>query len=386
MMLRKSFLLLILLVYLLPGRAGCQVRSYQTTVSMRVPVMPVMVTVGGRPTVYYELHLTNFAKDTIEINSLAILNAANLSVISKLNDVGLRKHFMSIGKPANVSTSLLPPGASGVIFLEVSLPDNAAPISLDHQLKLNILKNSNKTAVVITGAVTKVKNKPPVILGPPLAAGPWAAVYDPLWATGHRRVFYTVDGTARLPGRFAIDFIKLDDAGKMAAGDEDVISNWHGYAADVLAVHDGIIASIRNDAKESPTLSGHPQVSAENATGNYISLKIGEHQYVFYEHLKPGSIKVKPGQKVTKGQIIASLGFTGQSTGPHLHLHVADKGSPLGAEGIPFEFEHYRLLGGYTDFSNFGKIRWIPVEKRKANDIRKERPTSNSVIEFIPLK
>lgn len=118
-MLRKSFLLLILLVYLLPGRAGCQVRSYQTTVSMRVPVMPVMVTVGGRPTVYYELHLTNFAKDTIEINSLAILNAANLSVISKLNDVDLRKHFMSIGKPANVSTSLLPPGHQALFFLKL---------------------------------------------------------------------------------------------------------------------------------------------------------------------------------------------------------------------------------------------------------------------------
>jgi murein DD-endopeptidase len=385
-MLKKSFPLLILLVYLLPGRAGCQVRSYQTTVNMQVAFAPAMVTIGGRLSVYYELHLTNFAKDTIEINSLAILNAANSSVISKLDDVGLRKHFMGIGKPANAGASFLPPGASGVIFLEVSLPDNTEPISLTHQLMLNILKNSNKTAVVITGAVTKVKNKPPVILGSPLAAGPWAAVYDPLWATGHRRVFYTVDGTARLPGRFAIDFIRIDSVGKVAEGDENVTRNWHGYAADVLAVHDGIIASVRNDSKESPTLSGHPPVLAENATGNYISLKIGEKQYVFYEHLKPGSIKVKPGQKVTKGRVIASLGFTGQSTGPHLHLHVADKDSPLGAEGIPFEFEHYRLLGDYTDFNNFGKTPWMPAKKRKANDIRNERPASNSVIEFIPLK
>lgn len=345
-----------------------------------------MVTIGGRPSVYYELHLTNFAKDTVELSSIAVLNAADSSTISKWEDVGLRKHFMSIGKPANINASLLPPGTSGMIFIEISLPGNVVPKSFTHQLKLNTLKNSQKTMVLITGALTDVKNKTPLILGPPLGAGAWAAVYDPLWVTGHRRVFYTVDGTARLPGRFAIDLIKLDSAGKVAAGDENIIRNWHGYAANVLAVHDGIIASVRNDAKESPTLSGYTPVSAENATGNYISLKVGEQQYVFYEHLKPGSIRVKPGQKVTKGQVIASLGFTGQSTGPHLHLHVADKNSPLGAEGIPFAFEHYRFLGDYTDFSNFGKMPWIPAEKRAADDIRNERPASNSVIEFIPVK
>ena len=207
-------------------------------------------------------------------------------------------------------------------------------------------------------------------------------MYNPLWATGHRRVFYTVDGTARLPGRFAIDFIKLDSAGKLAADDENVIRNWHGYAADVLAVNDGIVASVRNDAAESPTLSAYVPASPENATGNYISLKTGDKQYVFYEHLKPGSIRVKPGQKVTKGQVIASLGFTGQTTGPHLHLHVADRDSPLGAEGLPFEFEQYRLLGGYIDFDNFGKTLWIPAEKQNTNNIQPDRPAPNSVIEF----
>ena len=381
-MFRKYLFPIILPVCLLPFWSAAQVRSYQTTINIRVPVAPVVVNIGGKRSVYYELHLTNFAKDTLEIGRLTVLNAVDSSVVSKWDEPGLQQHFAIVGAPSKGGASLLPPGVSGVIYLDFELPGNSKARILTHRLKLNSLKNNQKTAVVVTGAATDVIDKPVAVLGPPLAAGPWAAVYNPLWATGHRRVFYTVDGTARLPGRFAIDFIKLDSAGKLAAGDENVIANWHGYAADVLAVNDGVVASVRNDAAESPTLSAYVPASPENATGNYISLKIADKQYVFYEHLKPGSIRVKPGQKVTKGQVIASLGFTGQTTGPHLHLHVADKDSPLGAEGLPFEFEKYRLLGGYTDFSNFGKTLWISSEKQNTNNIQADRPAPNSVIEF----
>ena len=42
----------------------------------------------------------------------------------------------------------------------------------------------------------------------------------------------------------------------------------------MLAVSDGIIASVRSDVKESLTLSDYIPALPENATGNYISLKI----------------------------------------------------------------------------------------------------------------
>jgi murein DD-endopeptidase len=104
-----------------------------------------------------------------------------------------------------------------------------------------------------------------------------------------------------------------------------------------------------------------------------------DNQFAFYEHLKPKSIKVKKGQTVKKGDVIASLGFTGQTTGPHLHFHVADTDSPLGAEGIPFVFETFEMLGAYSDFTQFGKALWTPINK----SIRyQERPLPNCVIEF----
>jgi len=44
------------------------------------------------------------------------------------------------------------------------------------------------------------------------------------------------------------------------------------------------------------------------------------------------SAQVIHGDKVTTGQAIGSMGFSGESAGPHLHFHVADANSPLDTE------------------------------------------------------
>jgi hypothetical protein len=380
-MFKKFLHLYFVMVWFIASPAPCQLKPYQSTVNMFVQFTPSLTNINGKTSLYYELYLTNFAKDSLEIESLAAINPANSSTVYHCNGDMLKTCFVRIGKAQKDTAPILPPGASGVFFLEYDLPVTGPAISLVHQVKLNVLKGHQKTMQIINGAALNIPASRQLVIGPPLAGGPWAAIYDPSWATGHRRVFYTVNGTARLPGRFAIDFIKVDTLGRYAGGNDNEIKNWYGYGNDVLAVYDGVISSVRNDFAESPTLSGYVATSAENATGNYISIKIGDGQYVFYEHLKPGSIKVKPGEKVTKGQMIASIGFTGQTTGPHLHLHVANADSPLGAEGIPFEFEQYYFLGRYINLNHFGKARWVPAGPMP-QPIKKEHPAPNSVIKF----
>ena len=46
-----------------------------------------------------------------------------------------------------------------------------------------------------------------------------------------------------------------------------------------------------------------------------------------YGHLLAGSILVNPGDQVVQGQMIASLGSTGNSTGPHLHFEIMYNGA-----------------------------------------------------------
>jgi len=364
--------------------AQCQIPIYQTTVDMAVPFMAPPMVISGQPFVYYELHLTNFAKDSVGLRNVTVFNAVDGSVIERLDAAGLTAHFVAIGQAKQGSGLCLAPGGSGVVFLEIRLPNSHSALALSHQVELNIIKAGIETRAVTKGATIPVPDQPPLLIGPPLGSGPWAAIYSPLWPTGHRRVFYTVNGAARLPGRLAIDFIKLDSTGKLAKGNTDSIRNWLGYSAGVYAVADGIVASTRTDVEESSTLSGYTPASPENATGNYVSIKIAEGCFAFYEHLKPGSITVSPGQKVKKGDRIAALGFTGQTTGPHLHFHIANADSPLGAESIPFEFENFRYLGNYPELESFGKRRWQQTGGRTQENITGEHPGPQSVIDFDP--
>lgn len=61
------------------------------------------------------------------------------------------------------------------------------------------------------------------------------------------------------------------------------------------------------------------------AGGNVVVIKhedMGEIFATAYEHLKNGSITVKPGDRVTAGQKIAEIGSSGHTGGPHLHFEV----------------------------------------------------------------
>jgi hypothetical protein len=49
----------------------------------------------------------------------------------------------------------------------------------------------------------------------------------------------------------------------------------------------------------------------------------------FYAHMRPGSLKVKVGDKVVTGQVLGVLGNSGNTDAPHLHFHVMDGPSPL---------------------------------------------------------
>lgn len=62
--------------------------------------------------------------------------------------------------------------------------------------------------------------------------------------------------------------------------------------------------------------------------GNLIILKHPNGMLTFYAHIKPDGINVTQGQSVSQGNVIAYVGSTGESTGPHLHFEVRGGGNP----------------------------------------------------------
>lgn len=345
---------------------------------LQVPVPPTPVRIDGQQRLLYELHLTNFARGPLSLQRVDVLDPATGQVLAQFRDADLAARLARPGAAATGAAGAIAPGMRGVLYLEFALPAATVPSALSHRIAY---ATPTSGSLEVEGA-TIALGTAPLVLGAPLRGGPWAAIHSPEWERGHRRMLYTVDGRARIPGRFAIDWVKLDAAGRTAQGDADAVASAYGYGADVLAVADAVVASSRDDVAESASVAANPKHALGDAAGNYVSLDLGDGRYAFYEHLKPGSLKVKPGQRVTRGQAIAALGFTGDSTGPHLHFHVANGDSPLGAEGVPFVLDGFELLGRYADIGALGMEPWKPPEAGLPHWRQREMPAPNTVVGF----
>lgn len=64
----------------------------------------------------------------------------------------------------------------------------------------------------------------------------------------------------------------------------------------------------------------------EGGYGNCVVIKHSNDYYTRYGHMPYGAIRVRVGQKVSKGQQIGAIGNTGRSTGPHLHFEIRTGG------------------------------------------------------------
>ena len=85
---------------------------------------------------------------------------------------------------------------------------------------------------------------------------------------------------------------------------------WFDYEGEpIYAMNDGIVMDIGKNS----------------SAGNYVWIKhefVNNDMWSRYLHIKDGGTKVKVGQKVTRGQEIAIMGNTGESTGTHLHFEI----------------------------------------------------------------
>lgn len=350
------------------------------SIDASVAYAPTAVVVDGRTELVYEIRLTNFSAADLTLEALVVLDGDTGAELRAFRGAELTRRFAGVRNgDANAAAAVLAPGRSALVFVEIDRA-TSAPTVLAHRIEY--AESGRDAKLAVAGPRVTIDRRALPSLGPPLRGGPWVAVYSPDWPRGHRRVVYAVDGRARIPGRFAIDWIKVDDAGNIAKGDADVPANALGYGADVLAVADARVAGMRDDMLESASVAANTKHAIGDAAGNYIALDLGDGRYAFYEHLGPGSVRVKTGDVVHLGQVIGSLGFTGDSTGPHLHFHVADGNSPLGAEGVPFVFGRYRIVGRYDDIGKLGSARWNAPPAKIAATREHECPAPNDVVMF----
>lgn len=376
MRLRRG-LFLIVLSLLLAHAALAQRAPVHQSFDLRVPWMPEPVVVAGKASLVYELHLTNEAQEPLTIRRIDVIDEQQ-HVLADLAGSELTAAIGRADRAKGDERVRMAPGMTAVAYLSVPLA-NTNSVHLRHRL---VYVGDTGQSITVEGGNVTPSSRTPLQLGPPLRGGPWVAIYDARWERGHRRVLYTTDGSVKVPGRFAVDWILLGPHGGFAKGKGETPQRWFGYGADVIAVVDATVASTGEGIAEPVTLAegAAHKVPLENAAGNYVALDLGDGRYAFYEHLKPGSITVKTGQHVQRGEVIGQLGFTGESTGPHLHFHVSDANAPLAAEGLPYALKSFRVLGAYASIEDFAQGKpWTPATPPETGE---DFPAPLSVVNF----
>ncbi|MGO1551851.1 MAG: M23 family metallopeptidase [Micrococcaceae bacterium] len=68
--------------------------------------------------------------------------------------------------------------------------------------------------------------------------------------------------------------------------------------------------------------------------GNRVIVRHDDGTFAAYAHLKRGSLAVRVGQRVDAGEMLAEVGNTGNTSEPHLHVQLMDRGNVDAAAGL----------------------------------------------------
>jgi hypothetical protein len=142
--------------------------------------------------------------------------------------------------------------------------------------------------------------------------------------------------------RFAYDIVVLHADGTSASGDGSKPEDYYGFAQPVVASGAGRVAVAVDQYDDNPI--GKP-IKGSPKEGNTIVIDHGNGEFSMYAHLKRGSVKVKAGDEVKPGQLIAQVGNSGNSPVPHLHYHLQTTAEWFHGDGLPTFFQHLVVNG-----------------------------------------
>ncbi len=312
---------------------------------------PVLGT-DGKYHVVYELQFTNGKEVTATLRKVEVLDGDNVSrVIAAFEgDAVTHRLFTLVPKPA--TNADIEPNGSRLFFIELVFDSRAqVPRSLLHHLYLlGATGPAAKTPTPIDYTVAPLpldRLRTPVI-GPPLKGDGWVAINGCCAPEiVHRGSVQTVNGSLFDAQRFAIDWMRLDAQGRFVHGDAADVHNYTGYGADVIAVADGTVIDTLNtlDDQVPGKLPDPSSITLQNVDGNHVVLDLGGGFYAFYAHMRKGSVTVKPGDTVKRGQVIGNLGNSGNTSAPHLHFHLMTGPSVLGSDGVPYVIDRFAMTG-----------------------------------------
>jgi hypothetical protein len=318
----------------------------QVTADFIFPPSPLLQ--DGKAWLTYEMKLTNYIPPAYTLEAIDVnAGAANFSYAGDT----LKDMMRLAGDAAPAPKSLTIAGGQTVlIFFMLEFPEpSAIPAIVNHTLHLRSADGSEHALAIEPLAV---QQRPPLIVSPPLQGADWIAGDSTHNApnAAHRRAILFSGGHAYVAQRYAIDWVRyrmINGVGTTWSGPEDKNSSYFCYDAPIYSMTSGRVIEALDGIPENVPHSGKIAIDVNfaNAGGNHVLVDLGYGLYAFYAHMRPGSIKVKVGDRVHPGEVLGHVGNSGNSTEPHFHEHIVNQPSFLAGQGVPYEFDRYEASG-----------------------------------------
>jgi hypothetical protein len=353
----------------------------QTPLLMRVldPPQPVKGS-DGKYHLVYELVLTNTSPGTATVESVETIDSKSGEVVGTLAgaEVAARTTLLngSLDPAQKIGSAQV-----AVLYLDAAFEDRrSVPKEIEHRVKTGFDLPPGALfpeATTDVGALTGVSTKKPVVIGPPMRGENWVAANGCCTVSTHRGAVGVFDQRLLAAERYAIDWIRTDDEGHVVLPSESTnLKDYPEYDRPILSVKGGKVVKAVDRYPDLKPGVRNPDYTLEDAPGNHVIVDIGGGRYAIYAHLKPGSVTVQEGDHVGRGQVLGRLGNSGNTGAPHLHFHVMDAPTPLGADhNLPYVIDSFRYQGYFEDDGT-------PHLMKHAQRREDELPLTQSVVDF----
>lgn len=231
------------------------------------------------------------------------------------------------------------PYAFGVLMVPVSLIglarmrpfSSVLPASLAGWAVTSVFVAITAAAVYLSAQAVAGRSPPPgkiVELQFPLAAGTYLIVSGGSNLRINPHLMTLDSAVARFVAwrgqSYGVDIVKIDGFGLRASGLQPAEPRAYAiYGAAVLAPCAGEVVAAVDGLPDMRV----PDTDRAHLAGNHLMLRCGEVD-VLLGHLQPGSLRIATGMRVSTGQHLASVGNSGNTGEPHLHIHAQQPGSP----------------------------------------------------------
>ncbi len=349
-----------------PAPAKVMARPLDAPIDVAVATTPALVRIGDANHVVYEVHVTNVSSRELTLRRIEVVNADSKAKLATFEGKDLIERTERFGAQGAEGAARVTLGAGQRAVVFAWLDVTEAPRALEQRVTVGVQNVQGDFTVTLPKQL--VSTAAPRVVGPPLQGGEWVAGNGPSSASHHRRALVPVGGRAQIAQRFAIDWVKVKDD-KTYAGEANKNANYYAYGAQALAVADAVVVVVKDGIAENVPGAALPPPTLEAVAGNHVVLDLGKGLFSMYAHFQPGSVKVRVGDRVKRGQVLGLVGNSGNSTEPHLHHQISNGPSPLGSEGVPYAFDHMSVR---------------KPKQTKWTAYRQQLPAEDDVVQFAP--